>query len=49
MHRKTCVAGIAGLVLGASMAAGLDMNGYLPAKGEGTVAISYRTRSSWGS
>ena len=41
MHRKTCVAVIAGLALGPTMAAGLDMNGFLPAKGEGTVALSY--------
>jgi hypothetical protein len=41
MLPKTCVAVVAGLALGASMAAGFDMNGFLAAKGEGTVALSY--------
>jgi hypothetical protein len=41
MDRKTCVAVLAGLVLGAPMAAAMDLNGFLPAAGEGTVALSF--------
>ena len=43
MDRKTCVVALAGLVLAPAMAAAMDLNGFLPAAGEGTVALSFTT------
>jgi hypothetical protein len=45
MSWKTYVASLAGLVLGTPMVAALDLNGFMPARGEGTIALSYTSES----